>query len=129
MPDISTITTSPITTIAAALIQNALGKDDVTDRSQGSGTSEEVQDFKDDLNTISKPQSDKSKIRVLKPGVTVAELLDKAPGVLGDNGRKQTENGDIGTHGSYSTPNENGQNVETLTVRERKNVWKYRESN
>lgn len=102
--------------------------DSITDRSGQSGTSEEVQGFKDDLDGVSSPQSDNPKIRVLNPGIKVKDVMDKAPGIKGENGRKQTENGNIGTHGSYSTQDKNGKNAETISVKEGNNVRKYRES-
>jgi len=102
--------------------------DGITDRSGQSGTSEEVKGFKDDLDSVSSPQSDNPKVRVLSPGIKVKDVMDKAPGVKGENGRKQTENGNIGTHGSTSTQDASGKNVETLSVKEGNNVRKYRES-
>lgn len=110
------------------LANDATTTDSVTDRSGQAGTSEDVQGFKDDLDGVSSPQSDNPKVRILRPGIKVKDVMDKAPGIKGENGRKQTENGNIGTHGSSSTQDKDGKNVETLSVKEGNNVRKYRES-
>ncbi|WP_102797438.1 RHS repeat domain-containing protein [Bowmanella denitrificans] len=91
--------------------------DDVTDRSGQDGTKNEVDGFVKDLDSVSEPQSDDKNIRVLKPGVKVDDLKNKAPGSDNGRGRNKTqEGGVIGTHESTSTLNSDGSRAKTIDV-------------
>jgi len=107
----------------AQLVKAILGvvlnssSDGITDQSASEGTSDDVNDFVDELDSISEPQSDDKNIRVLKPGIKVDDLKAKAPGQTGANGRNKTqEGGNIGVHESSSTTNSDGSRAKTLGV-------------
>ena len=91
--------------------------DTPADMSDKKGTKEEVDDFVAGLDDISEPQSDKGNIRVLKPEITVNDLIEKAPGTFNEKGRKDTEEGgNIGSHESSSSRKEDGTKCKTLCV-------------
>lgn len=118
--------------VGVAIIAYNVLKDDVSDSSGLEGTKDEVDDFVDDLDSVSEPQSDDSSIRILNPGVKVDDLKGKAPGTTGNNGRNKTaEGGNIGTHDSSTTRNSDGSRAKTLDVHRPKGSGnrKYRENN
>jgi RHS repeat-associated protein len=119
------------TILGLGYVLNEVVNAEATDNSNKKGTKEEVDDFVKELDAISEPQSDNTKVRTLEPGVSVDDLLESAPGTTGENGRNKTEEGgNIGGHGSSSTKNSDGSGAKTLSISRPKGSGnrKYRES-
>ncbi len=99
----------------------------ISDRSDQAGTSEEMDAFEEELreNSIQEKKG-KTEVRVLKPGISVEDVQDSAPGASRSDGRKNTEEG--GTTGTHTSTKTEG-NPKTVDVnRPNRKPMKFREN-